>query len=338
MKLTGYATAAAAVLLVAGGATAGVRLLHHPASAAPATPTTPTVPVADLTTSDPAFRLGPDQVPSIAGLDARQARALLEKTGYRVRVDQRSGCADVADELGLTPHPGTILTRGSTVILREVVPSPGADCAQADHPDARVTAFLAWARGLGPMPDFADRVTVQFTTQAASGGVTRTLHGAAIAERDGWPGLSSLADVLAVPARGQAGLIPLAATRSTTTCSPAPGGTCPPMPSATIAGSAGATNVKADTDPLFAVTLELGAGDRIAAVILVDERALSRTDGPDVVGDSADFAAARLRAYGFDVTRRDVLGCAQRGQVTGTEIEGNHTTIEVSDNHASCAD
>lgn len=294
---------------------------------------------ADLSTADPSFRLGPDQVPSIAGLDAEQATALLTSAGYDVRVATREGCASAGDELTLEPQTGTILEPGATVTLHEVVPSPGADCAQADHPDFRVLTFLAWARGLGPAPDFADKVRVEFAAQYASGGSTRVLQHAEIADRQAWPGLTALADALAAPTRRGDTLVPLVISRLDATCAPPPGGTCPVWPGAAISGSWIYARGKADTDPLFNVALLIGAHHRITAVTLFDRRHEHPNVDPDVVGDSEAYAAARLKAYGFKVTAAYAdFSCAQRDQVIATAPSGiNTVSLEVSRPEATCA-
>ncbi|WGL52303.1 PASTA domain-containing protein [Nocardioides sp. BP30] len=332
MRLIDRAATALALALVATGVTAcdGAWTSTTPSGASPSLTAT------DLATDDPAFRLGPDQVPSIAGLDADEAADLLGSHGYLVRIDRRPGCATAQDELAVEPRTGTILPPGSSVALSEVVAPAGADCAEVDHPDRSVVSLLAWARGLGPRPRFEDRVTVEFRTQTASGGDTRTLQGAALADREDWPGLGSLADVLAVPARDGEELVPLVVTRDSS-CSSASAPSCALMRGAVIGGSATYTNHRVDTAGLFTVALWVDHRGRVGRVLLSDERVPAAVDAPDVVGDSAAFAAARLHAFGFGVTTRRVPGCAQRGEVTGVRSDGTHATIEVSDGTAACA-
>jgi len=326
--------AAAAAVLVAGSVT-GIEAVRHHSGAS--TPTTIVFTTADLATGDPTFRLGPDQVPSIAGLTASQAKALLERRGYRVTVSERSACPAAGDTF-VTPVPGTILATGSTVTLHETTIPPNVSCAVA-APDDRVVAFLAWARGLGPAPRFASTVGVQFTSHGPVPGQDATLHGTAVADRSSWPGLESLADTLATPARGAAGLLPLVATPFYSTCSPSPGGTCPQEPAVHLAGSADATSLKSDASTQFDVMLEIDARGLITAVVLVDHREPRTTVDVDVVGDSVAYATARLKAYGFEVTATDAdLSCAQRGQVLAATARGAHdVTIQVSRDNAACA-
>jgi hypothetical protein len=324
------AAAAAAVALVAAGAAGAGSLLHHDAAA-------PQAPTADLDTSDPAFRLGPDQVPSVAGLDATQARRLLITLGYRVEVSEQRGCPSAQSALSVEPGPGTILDRRSTVTLRVITPDPAVRCALGNTPDARVMAFLAWSRGLGPEPPFSPLLTVQLVDRSTGEDSVTRLRGAAAADRHSWPGLAALANLLAAPVRGMSGLLPLTVTRMDSTCLPTPGGTCPEMPGAALGADAGSTSHRSDTDDGFTVDLQISSDGTIGSVALVDQRAPSRTDVPDVVGDSAAYATTRLRAFGLHVTRRDVDACAQRDQVTRAEVSDGTATISVSRGDDACA-
>jgi len=329
------AVAVLAVLVVAASVVAAVEVRGQISGASR---NTVRFSAADLSTADPSFRLGPDQVPSVAGLNAEQASALLKSVGYGVRVATRGGCASAAGELRLEPPTGTIVDPGSTVTLHEVVPSPGGDCAQGDHPDSSVLAFLAWARGLGPIPRFADDVRVRFVAQHASGGGSRILHRAEVGDRSAWPGLGSLADALAVPLRSPTTLIPLAVTRMDATCSPPPGGTCPDWRGAELGGDPGLANRKDETEPLFDVTLQFGAQRRITAVVLDDERTGHSSVEPDVAGDSQAYATARLRAFGFNVATSLRTFCTQPGLVIGAKPSGINTVIlDVSRGGGACS-
>lgn len=265
---------------------------------------------AQLAAGDPSFRLGPDQVPSIAGLAAAQAGAFLTRRGFRVVVDRRTGCTSLVD-VRLEPGPGAFADRGTAVTLHEAVTPPEADCAQAQHPDGTVLALLAWARGLGPRPRLAARLEAAFAVTASGTRITRSLRGADAADPGRWPGMRALADVLAAPVRTWRGPLPLVASRLDAVCTPVAGGRCPDAPGASLGGDPTATDDRRDTASLFDVTLHLDDRRRITAVTFVDHRPAPTPHLPDVVGDSAAYATARLRAFAHAVVRRDAAAsCA----------------------------
>ncbi|CAN5443305.1 hypothetical protein BH11ACT8_BH11ACT8_27480 [soil metagenome] len=139
--------AAAAVVLIVGGVAVGVgggdpsrRLPPGPADSTPS-----------AGASDGAFRLGPDQVPSVFGFDEQAARTLLENRGLRVTVWQVATCESPDRALGTEPETGTLITPGAAITLRVSSELLG-NCVAPRTDRTRAFELLLAARDRGPLP------------------------------------------------------------------------------------------------------------------------------------------------------------------------------------------
>lgn len=166
---------AATVAVVAGGA--GLALRPDPTSSRPPTDTahTPTNDV-DPYAGDPSFHLGPDQVPSVEGLPADAAVDQLEAAGFHVEIRAESSCS-AGRALGTEPALGTLVGPGATVtVLRG---DGSRRCLAGATPDFGLLDFLA---GNGPAPQFADEVRLYDGADVA-----RVISGAEAADPTSWP-------------------------------------------------------------------------------------------------------------------------------------------------------
>lgn len=107
----------------------------------------------------PTDHLRDDQVPSLFGYDADDARELLASRGLEVTILPFRSCEVVDRVVASDPAPGESVDHGDPITVYTAVPAD-VTCL-TDYTD-RETAwrFLDFANGRGPAPAFADRVFV----------------------------------------------------------------------------------------------------------------------------------------------------------------------------------
>lgn len=308
--------AAAAVLLVAGGiAIARQGSADRPAPAAPTYPTYP---------GDPTFHLGPDQVPPLEGYTQAEATRLLAQRGYAVTAHAEASCAlPEGTVMAVSPPPGTIARSGQRVDL--TVAADSGDCrgrAAASDP------LLSWAEGEGAVPQLAQRVVVE-----SDGRVLATLVGAARTDPRAWPGLDAF-----VEAATGASVEP-----------PGDGGESYRVVANQVVVYQGSRSCRGPSDacPARSVEVHIGHQDPPRLDIMVDAvgdiEAVNITDHrstagelPDVVGDSAAYATARLQAFGYAVTQVPRADCAPVGRVTRVSVVDSRALIGVTRRTGAC--
>jgi hypothetical protein len=98
-------------------------------------------------------------MPSLFGLDGRDARRLLEDQGYEVLVLPTPACAPQGLVVASYPRAGQPVSRGATVTVRTAGPRQGATCAEDRAARADAWTFVGFALG-GRPPAFAETVHV----------------------------------------------------------------------------------------------------------------------------------------------------------------------------------
>lgn len=309
-RIVPLVAAAAAVLLVAGG----VAVARHGDTAdVPAAPSFDTYP------GDRSFRLGPDQIPPVEGETEAAATHLLQQRGYAVTTRTQPVCAVDGTVTAMSPAAGTIATDGQSVALTiahpDGLPCPGL--LPSSDP------LLTWAEGEAAAPRFAQKVVVE-----NDGGVVATLVGTARTDAAAWPGLQAL----------------VAAARGVSVVQPDTGAAAYRV----VANTVDVTRQRCDRSACTRRTITvLGGGGvllqahltddasgAITAVDIVDRRTTGAV--PDVVGDSAAYATARLGAFGYAVTQVPRTDCAPVGMVTKVAVDGGNALIGVTDRTGAC--
>ena len=105
-----------------------------------------------------------EPMPSLFALDGPQAQQLLEQQGYDVELRPASSCEPVGLVVGSDPPGGSPVEKGATVtVLTSVL--VGSQC-ELDYPARSAAwAFVQFALGRGPAPEFARTVTVVVNRQ-----------------------------------------------------------------------------------------------------------------------------------------------------------------------------
>jgi hypothetical protein len=155
-------------------------------AAAAATRTTP---------AKPDGLLDADQVPSLFGYDAQQARALLEHLGLHVTEQLSPVCDTKGRVLDTDPPTGARFDSGDDITLITASPA-GANCEA--HYGERTTAwqFLDFANNRGPGPRFADAVFL-----VVDGGEPTVLIGEVAKDPARWGKVSALTELRAASSR-----------------------------------------------------------------------------------------------------------------------------------------
>ncbi|MEZ0580844.1 PASTA domain-containing protein [Nocardioides sp. MH1] len=165
---------AAAVVAVAGVGVALRPDASAPRPRGPADNSTSTTAEPSLT--GVAFRLGPDQVPSVVGLTAEAAERLLVRDGYVVTVRDEPSCG-AGQAVGTDPSVGAIIEPGAAVTLLRGDGS--RRCLAGSVPDHGLLDFLLSG---GPAPRFADEVGIY-----TGDGAPRVVSGEEAADAATWP-------------------------------------------------------------------------------------------------------------------------------------------------------
>jgi hypothetical protein len=101
----------------------------------------------------------PVRVPSLFGLDGDQARDRLADVGLVADVRPVRACEPFGLVVGSDPVTGALVPDGGTVTVRTSVPA-GTSCEAAYFDRSDAWAFLRFAIGAGPAPEFAQTVHV----------------------------------------------------------------------------------------------------------------------------------------------------------------------------------
>ncbi len=129
------------------------------------------------------YRPPTEPMPSLFGLDGPQAQLLLERQGYDVELRPASSCEPVGLVVGSDPPGGRPVKKGATVTVRTSV-LVGSQC-EPDYPARSAAwAFVQFALGRGPAPEFARTVTVVVNHQDPY-----ALDHVAAVDPDRWGGL-----------------------------------------------------------------------------------------------------------------------------------------------------
>ena len=124
-----------------------------------------------------------EPMPSLFALDGPQAQLLLEQQGYDVELRPASSCEPVGLVVGSDPPGGSLVEKGSTVTVRTSV-LVGSQCEQDYPARSAAWAFVQFALGRGPAPEFARTVTVVVNLQDPY-----ALDHVAAVDPDRWGGL-----------------------------------------------------------------------------------------------------------------------------------------------------
>jgi hypothetical protein len=124
-----------------------------------------------------------EPMPSLFALDGPQAQLLLEQQGYGVELRPASSCEPVGLVVGSDPPGGSLVEKGSTVTVRTSV-LVGSQCEQDYPARSAAWAFVQFALGRGPAPEFARTVTVVVNLQDPY-----ALDHVAAVDPDRWGGL-----------------------------------------------------------------------------------------------------------------------------------------------------
>jgi hypothetical protein len=100
-----------------------------------------------------------EPMPSLFGLDGRDAQRLLEDQGHEVIVLPTPACAPRGLVVASYPRAGQPLSHGATVTVRTAGPRRDATCAEDEADRADAWTFVGFALG-GPPPAFAETVHV----------------------------------------------------------------------------------------------------------------------------------------------------------------------------------
>lgn len=100
----------------------------------------------------------PRPLPSLFGYDAERATEVLEEAGLEVDLRQARSCEPLGLVLATEPRVGTVVERGTRVVVRTAVPSDPT-CLADYAARSQAWRFVAFSRG-GDAPAFADSVTV----------------------------------------------------------------------------------------------------------------------------------------------------------------------------------
>lgn len=334
--LVAVAAAVAAVAL-------GVGLAVRPDGSAPppsdATSTTPVNPDVDLFAGDPKFHLGPDQVPSVAGLSAEAAVRKLEAVGFRVEVRDQSSCwADRA--LGTEPALGSLVEPGAAVTLLRA--DGTRRCPAGNSADFELLDFLL---GDGQAPRFAAEVTIYRSEDEAT-----VVSADEAADSASWPRREEIARLLesAVYADGEFHPVSIRFGDDPDHFScgqEEPGG---------LGGEGSAIMLSPghlDTIPLVTgECVDLGVyRDDAGAITAVHVDAGIDLDErppwvfpPNVLGNSKAFALARVDAAGYDAEFIGITDCAPVGIVSQMQggmdfYPGDTLTFGVTTRTGACA-
>ena len=124
-----------------------------------------------------------EPMPSLFALDGPQAQLLLEQQGYDVELRPASSCEPVGLVVGSDPPGGSPVEKGATVTVRTSV-LVGSQCEQDYPARSAAWAFVQFALGRGPAPEFARTVTVVVNHQDPY-----ALDHVAAVDPDRWGGL-----------------------------------------------------------------------------------------------------------------------------------------------------
>lgn len=301
--------AAAAVAAVAAGAALAPTLLERGA-----TPPADEGPAAE----DWSFHLGPDQVPSVFGYSAEDARTMLVERGLAVTVRDVPWCGDAGRAVGTRPATGRVVAPGAEVtLLRSLGEHPTAACRAYTFDDAGrrdAWALIEWIDGRAAAPAFADDVAYYLGDQG------RTPLTGAPADVASWPGLRRAVDamVAAGSRRGPADTYSrlfLFTSRDERACLSTPPALAD-RPALTLDFEVPMDGVSPGSCRNLHVYRD--ATGAIEALWLDVSRQPGEVEyfSPDVTGNSLAYAEERLTAAGFAVEvvrRRD---CGQVGLVS----------------------
>jgi hypothetical protein len=329
---------AAAVAVVA----VGVALAVRPDGTAPpppgdATSSSTADPAVDPYAGDPAFHLGPDQVPSVEGLSADAAVRKLTAAGFRVEVRDKPSCL-AGRALGTDPGLGALVEPGATVT---VLSGDGSRrCLAGGTPDFGLLDFLA---GNGPAPRFADKVRIYQAYDDAS-----VISAEQAADAASWPRrdvmMRLLETVVYVGGEFHTVAINVGDDPDDFSC-----GQDEPVG---VSGDGEAFVLSpwhAGATPALGACFDLGIYWDEAGVITAvqidaqdDARAAPYALPPSVLGNSEGFARTRVEAAGYDAEFVDITDCAPVGIVSrmqgAIDFEpGDTLTFGVTTRTGACA-
>lgn len=254
-------------------------------------------------------------VPSVFAHTRASATDLLEGLGYRVDVRREDTCVQAGRVVGTEPSTGTPVDEGGTVTLLVAYQGPTTDCI-GFFPQA--WAFLDFATGRGPAPEFADEVTL-----VVDGGGPRTLSGAEAAQGD-WGDPSALTALRAAAAEvrgvnGDFSVPTLGVSEGTPPDQRC--GVARPAVFGQREGMSLTVDIPVDGAVSCPTTVTLyRTGGRVDGVMTWTERGVAepaRAPVPDVVGMTLEEARASVTAAGYTARVEENPTCApRRGVVT----------------------
>jgi len=299
---------AAAVAVV----TVGVGVAVRPDGTTPpppgeATSSATADPTADPYAGDPAFHLGPDQVPSVEGLSGDAAVRKLTAAGFRVEVRDEPSCW-AGRALGTEPGLGALVEPGATVtVLRG--DSSGSNCLNA--PDFGLLDFLA---GNGAAPPFAEEVSIYQDDDDA-----RVIRGQQAADVASWPRRDVVMRLLDTVVYDSGEFHPVAINVGNDpddfSC-----GRAEPLG---VTGGGEAFILApwhlGGAVPLNGACVDLGIYENPAGAITavqIDARSDKLAGPPSVLGNSQEFARTRIGAAGYHAEFVAITDCAPVGIVS----------------------
>lgn len=125
-------------------------------------------------------------VPTVLGYERDDAVELLEDAGFIVTVAGINGCGPIGYATDTVPGTGRSTTDGRVTLRYVQAAPPNAGC-DPGAPSLLGLELLAFARGVGPAPPFADQVTL-----IVDNGRPRTVAGAKLADAVWWRSNSAL--------------------------------------------------------------------------------------------------------------------------------------------------
>ena len=272
-------------------------------------------------------------VPSVFGYDRESGTAFLESLGFQVQIEEKPSCDAPGAAIGTEPATGTPRERGATVTLLVATSGDTLDCANLAPLDA--WAFVDFANGRGPAPEFAASVTL-----VVDDGAPVILSRADAADPTKWGTPSALTEVRTashyVVQRTDDGkteyLIPGLGTLHGTP----PEETCG-VQRPKVVGDRGALTITVDVPSDDAAhcptTVALYfTGDRIDTVVTYTEKpatgANTQRQIPDVTGLSLDKARNAVTAAGFTAKVEQSPTCNPR---EGVVVEQAPTQQDIVD-------